>query len=287
MKNTTKTIEAVFSVFLVAALFIGAASASEYREVGQNGVAFVYEKITISGATNPLVLYDDQQINVVNSISLSTDASGNKYYNLLADVVGGKYGRYFYDGAAKTNYVDIWYPELVVKAELAASAGDSIIGKTVTKSTNVKFIIQAPKVGPASTATTTAPTALTGISQLSSNMNSLNTYNTTYYGLDYTTAVIGPANVTKLDGAKTDISATIDAVNDTLTVLYPTSAPAATALKTAAANITTLKASTLTSATAVQFKNNVSQYYNAAATLNTKPVKAFIPGAKLVFTTPA
>lgn len=196
MKNTTKTIEAVFSVFLVAALFIGAASASEYREVGKNGVAFVYEKITISGATNPLVLYDDQQTNVVNSISLSTDASGNKYYNLLADVVGGKYGRYFYDGAAKTNYVDIWYPELVVKAELAAaSAGDSIIGKTVTKSTNVKFIIQAPKVGSASPATTTAPTALAGISQLSSNMNSLNTYNTTYYGLDYTTAVIGPANV--------------------------------------------------------------------------------------------
>ena len=284
MKNTTKAIATVFAVFLVASLFIGTASASEYRDVDQNGVAFVYEKITIEGATisDPLVLYgDDTKTNVVNSISASTMADGStKYYNLLADVVGSKYGRYYYD-TTNNYYVDIWYPELVVKAELAASAGDSIIGKTVTKSTDVKFIIQAPKVGPASDAATVSD--LAGISQLNSNMNSLKTYNTTYYGLTYN----DDANATKLDGAKADISATIGAVNATLNVLYPTSAPSAAALKSAADNITSLKASKLTTVTASQFKNNLSQFYNAAIDVNAKPVEAFIPGAKLVFTTPA
>ena len=59
MKNSTKTIAAVFAVFLVAALFIGAASASEYREVQPDTVAFVYEKITINGAADPLVIDGD------------------------------------------------------------------------------------------------------------------------------------------------------------------------------------------------------------------------------------
>ncbi|MDR0438787.1 MAG: hypothetical protein LBH02_01025, partial [Methanocalculaceae archaeon] len=109
MKNTTKAIAAVFAIFLVATLFIGAATASEYREVMPNEAAFVYEKIIVAGASAPLVMYDDQMKNVVNSISLSTDASGQKYYNLIPEAVGGKYGRYYYQ--CDTNYVDIWYPE--------------------------------------------------------------------------------------------------------------------------------------------------------------------------------
>ena len=154
MKNTTKTIAAVLAVLLAAALFVGAASAaiSDGRYVANNSAAFVYEKIILTGTTTePLVLYDgDAKNNVVNSISAS-EADGTYYYNLLSDVVGSNYGRYYI--GTSDDYIDIWYPEIVVKAELAKSAGKSVVGQTVTKSTDVKFIVQAPKVGPAGNVT--------------------------------------------------------------------------------------------------------------------------------------
>ena len=155
MKNTTKTIAVVLAVFLVAALFVGAASAAlpdVSRNVANNSTAFVYEKITLTGTSvEPLVLYDgDAKNNVVNSISASED-DGTYYYNLLSDVVGSKYGRYYI--GTSDDYIDIWYPEIVVKAELNNNAGKSVVGQTVTKSTDVKFIVQAPKVGPAGNST--------------------------------------------------------------------------------------------------------------------------------------
>ena len=166
MKNTTKTIAVVLAVFLAAALFVGAASAAlpdVSRNVANNSTAFVYEKITLTGtSTEPLVLYDgDAKNNVVNSISASQNADGY-YYNLLSDVVGSNYGRYYI--GTSDDYIDIWYPEIVVKAELAGNPGKSVVGQTVTKSTNVNFIVQAPKVGPAGNVT--YPTVLTAYNEI-------------------------------------------------------------------------------------------------------------------------
>ncbi len=150
MKNTTKTIAAVLAVFLAAALFVGAASAADgYRDVKSGDTAFVYEQINVTDdAATTLVMLDNNG----NPLKILTgSASGTGYtYNLIESVVGSNYGRYYYNGVKGNNYIDIWAPELVLKAELAGNPGTSVDGKTVTKNTAITFSLQAPHVGPAS-----------------------------------------------------------------------------------------------------------------------------------------
>ena len=135
MKNTTKTIAAVLAVFLAAALFVGAASAADvgYRTVESGDTAFVYEQIYVAGDAATLVMLDSNG-NPLNIITGSQTTDGYNY-NLVESVVGSNYGRYYFNGE-DTDYVDIWAPELVLKAELAKSAGTSVDGKTVTKNTD-------------------------------------------------------------------------------------------------------------------------------------------------------
>ena len=150
MKNTTKTIAAVLAVFLAAALFVGAASAAEpgYRTVEPGDAAFVYEQIYVAGGASTLVMLDSNG-NPLNIIT-GSQTTGGYNYNLVESVVGSNYGRYYYDGDADGSYIDIWAPELVLKAELATNSGTSVDGKTVTKNTAITFSLQAPHVGPAS-----------------------------------------------------------------------------------------------------------------------------------------
>ena len=121
---------------------------------------FVFEHITIDGFTNLGVkkltkFTDGSTPTAVNQIS--SDANGVFY--LTEGVVNGQYGAYYLENTPvdHTPAVYIWYPELSIQAELtqfdatgaAYVAGDSIDGKNVNKDTNITFLINAPKVGPA------------------------------------------------------------------------------------------------------------------------------------------
>ena len=149
MKTQTKTIAVVLAVFLVAALFMGAASA---REVTPGKDAFVYETINFSGSTNAWVLNKmsgDATPVVLNSIQ----ANSNGEFNLLEASVGTYTGAYQINDTTNTpatsqGTVNIWYPELTLKAYLNGTT-DSIDGKTIEKQTEIKFLIESPKVGPA------------------------------------------------------------------------------------------------------------------------------------------
>ena len=141
------------------------------RDVASEGDAFVYEHIIVNGTTTSGKLTkfsDGSSPSVVNQIS--SDANGVFY--LTEDVVGNNYGTYYLastwaEAEAGAAYVNIWYPELSLQAELTtnaatgATAGDSIDGQTVNKDTVVSFLINAPKVGPAyyDPATVTGATA--------------------------------------------------------------------------------------------------------------------------------
>ncbi|HJK23173.1 MAG TPA: hypothetical protein O0X08_04735, partial [Methanocorpusculum sp.] len=153
MKNTTKTIAAVLAVLLAAALFVGAASADQprdYRNVTVDGTAFVYEQIYVKDTNASTLVMLDSNGNPVNILTGSKISNDEYTYNLVESVVGSNYGRYYLDGNKTYGYIDIWAPELVLKAELANNAGTSVDGKTVTKNTAITFFLQAPHVGPAS-----------------------------------------------------------------------------------------------------------------------------------------
>ena len=260
MKNTTKTIAAVLAVFLAAALFVGAASAaiSDGRDVANNSAAFVYEKITLTGTTTePLVLYDgDAKNNVVNSISAS-EADGTYYYNLLSDVVGSNYGRYYI--GTSNDYIDIWYPEIVVKAELANSPGKSVVGQTVTKSTNVKFIVQAPKVGPAGN--TTYLTVLTAYNEILSTAADADSYD---------------ANGVLTDAANTTINNNLDIISGNSSVYKDDT------IKTAVDAVSITDGMTSEDvANALNTITDVTDYTQLNHTA------ALFPAVQLIFTTPA
>ncbi|MDU9376334.1 hypothetical protein McpSp1_09410 [Methanocorpusculaceae archaeon Sp1] len=133
-----------------------------YRTVASGADAFVFEHIVIDGTINTAGLKltkfsEGSNPTVVNQIS--ADKTGVFY--LTESSVNGQYGTYYLastwpgDEAPATKNVSIWYPEISLQAELTtntatgASSGDSIDGKTVNKDTNVSFLINAPKVGPA------------------------------------------------------------------------------------------------------------------------------------------
>ena len=170
MKNTK--IMAVLVVLLAAMLFVGAASAADYnyRNVSNNGgLAFVYETINVSvdkavmGSEKPVLIKFSEGSNPtsVNTIYGEWNGENNATFTLYDTAVGSNYGTYYattnYSNASKAGSVSIWYPELTLKAELATvngptdvtTSGDSIDGKSITKNTNVAFLIDAPRVGPA------------------------------------------------------------------------------------------------------------------------------------------
>ena len=96
MKNTTKTIAAVLVLILAVALFVGAASAAEARDVANGQTAFVYENITVGGqGTGYLNFYDKDDV-FVTSINAT-----NGGFNLLDVAVGSKE---FHSGWCKRNH---------------------------------------------------------------------------------------------------------------------------------------------------------------------------------------
>ena len=118
-------------------------------------VEFPLKLTKYSEGTNPTA---------VNQIS--SNSEGIVY--LTEDVVKSQYGAYYFNGtptSGNTDFIYIWYPELSIQAELTqneltgATAGDSIDGKTVNKDTEVTFLINAPKVGPAFVAAKDTATA--------------------------------------------------------------------------------------------------------------------------------
>ena len=179
MKNTK--IMAVLVVLLAAMLFVGAASAADNspRNVSNNGgLAFVYETINVSvdkadmGSEKPVLIKFSEGSNPtsVNTIYGEWNGENNAIFTLYDTAVGSNYGTYYattnYSNASMAGSVSIWYPELTLKAELATvsgndvtTSGDSIDGKSITKNTNVTFLIDAPRVGPAYNATNFAAAA--------------------------------------------------------------------------------------------------------------------------------
>ena len=149
MKNTTKTIAVVLALFLVAALFVGAASA---REVTLGKDAFVYEKITFPSSSSTWVLNkmsSDATPSVLNIIQ----ADSNGAFDLLDASVGTYTGAYQVNDTSTTpatikGTVNIWYPDLTLKAYLFVNF-DSIDGKTINKDTPIKFYLESPKAGSA------------------------------------------------------------------------------------------------------------------------------------------
>ncbi len=139
----------VFTIVLFTMMLTGAVSAEDPRSVENGSFAFVYENISIldSPEATTLTYYNGNEQSQVHTIT-----AVNGVFVLSEIAVNGKYGRYYYSGspsAGTGKYLEISYPEISLKAELTDSPGDSIDGKTINKRTNVSFIIDVPKVGPA------------------------------------------------------------------------------------------------------------------------------------------
>ena len=156
MKTQTKTIAVVLALFLVAACFVGSASAATVRDVANGEDAFVYEQITVAGAAAPgtfLAKYSgDAQPVALNTIAATTNNDGDACFDLLEGAVGTYTGVYTLGDYGSGTTVNIWYPELSLKAYLGATSYDTIDGKSINKLTDIRFVIEAPKIGPATAA---------------------------------------------------------------------------------------------------------------------------------------
>ena len=122
------------------------------RPVGEGKDAFVFEHIYVAGSNGKLIKYSDGQnptaVNIISGTA-ATDGVGTVFY-LTEDAVDGQYGAYYYTGTPTNGeFIYIWYPEISLQAELADSPGDSIDGTTITRETQVSFLINSPKVAPA------------------------------------------------------------------------------------------------------------------------------------------
>ena len=260
MKNTTKTIAAVLAVFLAAALFVGAASAADgYRNVTNKDTAFVYEQINVTDGNAATLVMLDSNGNPLNILTGS--ASGTGYtYNLVESVVKSNYGRYYYNGndGADANYIDIWAPELVLKAELKNNPGTSVDGKTVTKNTEITFSLQAPHVGPAS------GTATQNISAAFDNIDDV---------LEIASSPVNGVNYTYIDNNVTYINANLTAV---ITGAKELSIPAEEK-----------KPTTDDIASSVELYKKYLDDYVAENPSNVKYLDDLYPVVHLIFTTPA
>ena len=146
MKNTK--IMAVLVVLLAAMLFVGAASAATTVFVHQN----MTEDLGIPGLAEgtPVTVYKlsgDTEPVILDQFNLTFGE------RILASQVGDNTGAWYTSTDKKTeNLVNIYYPEIILSAELApngVTAGDSIDGKVINTETEIQFIIDAPRVGPA------------------------------------------------------------------------------------------------------------------------------------------
>ena len=123
------------------------------RPVEEGRDAFVFERIYVTGSdTGKLIKYSDGQnptaVNIISGTP-ALDEVGTVFY-LTEDAVDGQYGAYYYTGTPSAGkFIYIWYPEISLQAELADSPGDSIDGTTITRETQVFFLINSPKVAPA------------------------------------------------------------------------------------------------------------------------------------------
>ena len=147
MKNTK--IMAVLVVLLAAMLFVGAASAATTVFVHQN----MTEDLGIPGLAegSPVTVYKlsgDTEPVILDQFNLTFGE------RILASQVGDNTGAWYTSSTDKSNdnLVNIYYPEITLSAELApngVTAGDSIDGKVINTETEIQFIIDAPRVGPA------------------------------------------------------------------------------------------------------------------------------------------
>lgn len=103
-------------------------------------------------------------------VSQKATTGNGATFTLYDSAVGSTYGTYYattnYSNVSKVASVSIWYPDLTLKAELATVSGttatptgDSIDGKNIDKNTNITFLIDATRVGPAYDATNIAAKA--------------------------------------------------------------------------------------------------------------------------------
>ena len=148
MKNTTKTIAVVCTLFLIAALFVGAASAATGARAVNNSTAFVYENITFEGTTGSGYLnYFDKDGVFVTSI-----ASNESGVFMLLDVsVQSNTGIWYYNASqlstkpdSDLKTVNIQYPKLSVDLRKGT---DSLDGKSIIRGeTDLKLVLDAPYV---------------------------------------------------------------------------------------------------------------------------------------------
>ena len=144
MKNTTKTIAAVLAVFLAAALFVGAASAADTAREIDNSTAFVYENITIKGATQGqgyLNFFDKDDVFVTSIASNATTGA----FNLLDVSVGSNTGIWYYGTSQNTKgdkTVNIQYPKLSIDLRKGTNSLD---GQSIIRGeSGLKLVLDAP-----------------------------------------------------------------------------------------------------------------------------------------------
>ena len=144
----------VLTVFLVAVVLTGTASAEDTRTVGNGSTVFVYENISLSDAPEGATL---THYSLDGQTADNTISAENGVFVLKETTVKEMYGRYYYSGSPSSEngkYLEICHPDITLEAELTtgadgATSNDSIDGKSVYKDTVVSFLINAPKVGPA------------------------------------------------------------------------------------------------------------------------------------------
>ena len=145
MKTQTKTIAVVLALFLVAACFIGASSA---RDVAVGHDAFVYETIKVTNASENATTLAKYSGDATPVVLNTINANSKGEFELLEEAVGTYTGVYRVNGNANET-INIWYPEMSLKAYLGETSYDTIDGKTITKSSEVRFVVGSPKVGAA------------------------------------------------------------------------------------------------------------------------------------------
>ncbi len=119
-------IAAVFAAFLVAALFIGAASAAS---IGTNNVVYVYE---YGVGTANTMYYQVVSGNLAPGVS--TDSTGTFSADNIPE------GLYSVDGVSTTNLFSLKYPAVTLKATLNGTT-TSIAGKSLLKTQYIDFAV--------------------------------------------------------------------------------------------------------------------------------------------------
>lgn len=164
---TSKRVLYCVLVVVLAAMFCAGSTVAETtndRAVQSGADVFVYESIRVMDAENNQISTENSKLTKLSGDTtpdiihqISADANGN--FTLYEETVYNHYGVYYLadtPGAVTdaTPFVNIWYPEISIYGEFTTgengeTQGDSIDGKTIDKDTNVTFLINAPKTGPA------------------------------------------------------------------------------------------------------------------------------------------